>query len=294
LGDNDRRMALRAFLREHRARISPHDAGLPVRPGRRLRGLRAEDVAELIGVSTRWYLHFEAGHSDRRFSLQFLDRVAAALQLDEEARTTLYRLTLHEVDAAAAYLERSLVDGAFRALWGIRRLSTRLFSAASFEEGVIAAIETVQSLLQPDCVTAANLISADGSPTPLAVGPRAAFVGPTMATSVVNMNEDVRSRLIVLCERAPEPSSAVQRFDHPIQIQTSDGRKFAGLHDPEADGYCTFNSVLGVRSQIAAGLFGRGVFRGNLAAFWCDPRRHKDSEIDIIATVCALLELVGS
>jgi transcriptional regulator with XRE-family HTH domain len=287
-------MALRALLREHRARISPHDAGLPVRPGRRHHGLRAEDVAELIGVSTRWYLQFEAGHSDRRFSLQFLDRVVAALQLDEEARTTLYRLTLHEVDAAAAYLERSVADGTFQALRGIRRLSTRLFSAASFEEAAIAAIETVQSLLRPDCVTVANLISADGSPTPLAIGPRAAFVGPTMATSVVNMNEDVRSRSIVLCERAPEPTFAVQRFDHPIQLQTTDGRKFAGLHDPEADGYCRFNSVLGVRSQIAAGLFERNVFRGNLVASWCEPRHHKDSEIDIIATVSALLELAGS
>jgi transcriptional regulator with XRE-family HTH domain len=294
LGEDDRGAALRAFLREHRARISPNDAGLPVRPGRRLRGLSAEDVAELIGVSTRWYLHFEAGNGDRRFSLQFLDRVAAVLQLDEEARITLYRLALHEVDAAAAYLERSVIDGAFRALSGIRRLSVRLFSAASFEEAVIPAIETVQNLVQPDCVTVANLICADGSPIPLAVGPRAAFVGPTLAASVVNMNKDVRSRSIVLCESAPEASSAVQRFDHPIQIQTSDGRKCAGLHEPEPDGYRTLHSVLGARSQIAAGLFERGVFRGNLAAFWCNPRQHKDSEVDIIATVSALLELARS
>jgi hypothetical protein len=43
---------LREFLRSRRSRITPEEAGLPVRPGtRRVPGLRREEVAQLAGVS---------------------------------------------------------------------------------------------------------------------------------------------------------------------------------------------------------------------------------------------------
>jgi transcriptional regulator with XRE-family HTH domain len=293
LGREDRYTALRTFLRDRRARISPRDAGLPVRPGRRLHGLSAEDVAELIGVSPRWYLRFESGQNDRRFSLQFVQRVAAVLQLDEDGSATLYRLALAEANAAAAYYERSASDGALHALSAIRHFSSRLGSAANYEEAVIAAVETVHSLLQPDCVTVANLIDADGIPMPIAIGPRVSLVTSTMVTSVLEMNNAVKSKSIVLCENAPKPSAGTDRFDHPVKIRSLNGSVVAGVHDPEAHNYCAFNSVLGERSQIAAGLFEGEAFRGNLVAFWREPRRHTDAEVDIVATACALLELAA-
>jgi hypothetical protein len=46
-----RKEELRAFLRSRRSRITPTEVGLPQTIGRRSRGLRREDVAELAGMS---------------------------------------------------------------------------------------------------------------------------------------------------------------------------------------------------------------------------------------------------
>gem|GEM_PF-6417592 len=73
--------------------------------GQRADGLRQQDVANLAGVSVRWYAIFERGVSHRRFSASFLMRVADALELDGAERAALSRLTLPEVAHAVDYFE---------------------------------------------------------------------------------------------------------------------------------------------------------------------------------------------
>ncbi|MEV0132612.1 helix-turn-helix domain-containing protein [Dactylosporangium sp. NPDC050688] len=61
-----------------------------------------EDVAHLIGVSTRWYANLERGEAGP-YSIQFLDQVAAALRLSREERAVLYMLAAgHEPDRPRA------------------------------------------------------------------------------------------------------------------------------------------------------------------------------------------------
>src|SRR6201994_2896274 len=55
------------------------------------RGLRREEVAMLAGVSVEYYLRLEQGR-DLHPSDQILDGIAAALQLDDDARAYLHRL----------------------------------------------------------------------------------------------------------------------------------------------------------------------------------------------------------
>lgn len=81
-----------SFLTSRRARISPEQAGVPVFTGnRRVPGLRREEVAHLAGVSTDYYSKLERGHT-RGASIEVLDAIARALQLDDIEREHLMNL----------------------------------------------------------------------------------------------------------------------------------------------------------------------------------------------------------
>ena len=111
------RSELRALLAAFRARLHPSDVGLPKSARRRVPGLKREEVAELVGVSPNWYAAFEAGRTDQRFSSAFVQRVAAALRLDERERIVLFRLVFPEVSETAEHFE-SAQAAAGRALAG--------------------------------------------------------------------------------------------------------------------------------------------------------------------------------
>lgn len=87
-----RQMELGVFLRSRRARLNPVELGLPVQPnGRRLAGLRREELALLAGVSADYYTRLEQGRATN-VSTQVLDAVANALRLDEFERRHLFDL----------------------------------------------------------------------------------------------------------------------------------------------------------------------------------------------------------
>ncbi|PZR54101.1 transcriptional regulator [Xylanimonas oleitrophica] len=80
------------YLRRARAAADPRRAGLPADGRvRRVPGLRREEVALLAGVSTDYYTRLEQG---RRIvpSVQVLDAIVRALDLDEAGRTHLHDL----------------------------------------------------------------------------------------------------------------------------------------------------------------------------------------------------------
>lgn len=82
--------ALGEFLRARREAVQPEHVGLVRLPGRRVPGLRREEVAELAGISPDYYLRIEQGR-DRRPSEQVLLALSTALQLDDNARQYLFR-----------------------------------------------------------------------------------------------------------------------------------------------------------------------------------------------------------
>ncbi|MEU8951155.1 helix-turn-helix transcriptional regulator [Streptomyces sp. NPDC048489] len=80
------------FLRAARGRLKPADAGLAGgTAGRRLSGLRREEVAVLAGVSADYYARLEQGR-ERNPSAQVVDAIGHALQLSVDARQHLFRL----------------------------------------------------------------------------------------------------------------------------------------------------------------------------------------------------------
>lgn len=79
------------FLRAHRERLSPADAGLPGTRRRRVPGLRRDEVAALAGVSSSYYMRLEQGR-EQNPSRRVLDAVARVLQLGDDDIRRLYRL----------------------------------------------------------------------------------------------------------------------------------------------------------------------------------------------------------
>lgn len=113
--DLQRLPELREFLVTMRSRLLPIDVGLPDTARRRVPGLRREEVAELLGVSSIWYRWFESGR-EVRVSEQFIARLSGILRLNAQDVMTLYRLAL---------------PGLYRAESALRGEETSLHGAAA-------------------------------------------------------------------------------------------------------------------------------------------------------------------
>ncbi|MFF7209726.1 helix-turn-helix transcriptional regulator [Streptomyces sp. NPDC008238] len=79
------------FLRSRRARVTPEQAGVTPRGGRRVPGLRREEVALLAGLSADYYIRLERGRVANA-SESVLDAVGRALRLDDVERAHLFNL----------------------------------------------------------------------------------------------------------------------------------------------------------------------------------------------------------
>ncbi|MDB5052982.1 MAG: transcriptional regulator [Bacilli bacterium] len=90
-----RLQALSEFLKKHRAKLQPEAVGMPSGSRRRTLGLRREEVAQIAGVSITWYTWLEQGR-DIKVSMQVLESIANALQLNEDERKYLLMLTLEQ------------------------------------------------------------------------------------------------------------------------------------------------------------------------------------------------------
>jgi transcriptional regulator with XRE-family HTH domain len=84
---------LGAFLKASRARLSPHEVGLPedeTATRRKVAGLRREEVARLAAISVDYYTRLEQGRVQASASV--LATLARALRLDEDQQAYLYRI----------------------------------------------------------------------------------------------------------------------------------------------------------------------------------------------------------
>jgi transcriptional regulator with XRE-family HTH domain len=107
---------LREFLRSRRARITPEEAGLPAQPGgRRVPGLRREEVAQLAGVSVDYYVRLERGRTTN-VSESVLEAVARALSLNDTERSHLFALARPSRRRPRAMSPQRVRPGLYRVL----------------------------------------------------------------------------------------------------------------------------------------------------------------------------------
>ena len=89
-----RRLELASFLRSRRERLLPEQVGLPMRKRRRTPGLRREEVAESIGISTTWYTWLEQGRAIH-VSAEVVEQLAHLLRLSEDEQAYFFHLAQH-------------------------------------------------------------------------------------------------------------------------------------------------------------------------------------------------------
>ena len=78
------------ILKTRRAELTPHTVGLPDTGGRRVPGLRREEVALLAAISTDYYTRLEQGRIQPSASV--LGTLAHALHLSDQQRDRLFEL----------------------------------------------------------------------------------------------------------------------------------------------------------------------------------------------------------
>ncbi|NMO38108.1 helix-turn-helix transcriptional regulator [Streptomyces sp. GMY01] len=81
-GNAGRENRLGDYLSARRALVTPEQAGIPAGRGRRVPGLRREEVALLAGISADYYFRLERGR-DKNPSPQVLESLARVLRLDD-------------------------------------------------------------------------------------------------------------------------------------------------------------------------------------------------------------------
>jgi transcriptional regulator with XRE-family HTH domain len=102
-------------LRARRALVQPEDVGIPREPGRRVDGLRREEVARIAGISPEYYLRLEQGR-DHQPSDQVVRALARALQLDGASADYLRRLAQRGGEQRTAPAEPEVLDDSILAL----------------------------------------------------------------------------------------------------------------------------------------------------------------------------------
>ena len=95
------------FLRSHRLRLDPERFGIRLSRARRTPGLRREEVAELAGISTEWYVKLEQGRGTAP-SAPTIAALGRALALD--ALETAHLRTLACGDALPPFQTETLPE----------------------------------------------------------------------------------------------------------------------------------------------------------------------------------------
>ncbi|GAA4266194.1 helix-turn-helix transcriptional regulator [Frondihabitans peucedani] len=104
----ERENGLGDFLRARRALLDPAAFGIRSGGGRRVEGLRRDELAHLAGVSPHYYARLEQGRA-RHPSRSVLDALARVLDLSDEARAHLAGLTEGSVSLVGGSRESETV-----------------------------------------------------------------------------------------------------------------------------------------------------------------------------------------
>jgi transcriptional regulator with XRE-family HTH domain len=139
------------FLRAQRARVAPRDVGLPHIAGRRVSGLRREEVAVLAGVSADYYTRLEQGR-EQTPSAQVVGAICSALRLSLDARHHAYRLARL---APGKQPDAGEVSGELLQLMGAFPQAAAYVVDPAFR--VMAANPTAAALLGPTQISAGGL-----------------------------------------------------------------------------------------------------------------------------------------
>ena len=247
------------MLLDRRQELSHEDVGIRGRPPTK-DGISQADVAELAAVSLNWYQLFESGRGDRRVSVDFLDRIAQALRLDDDDRLELFRLALPESEALD-HLQQRAEEASIAVLQAMPRFLRAVLDAADFRRIATIAAETVQAGLKPTTATVLTVSEPSGNVAGTAFGAHSARITTAIHRAMWDMHGDLSSGEIAIVDKGS------RELDHPAQ-------------------------VLQVQSSLTVALRSRERSSALLSAFWSSRRRFSRVELEMIRGIAGIVELV--
>lgn len=200
------------YLRARRHAVRPEEVGLPSESGRRVDGLRREEVARLAGISPEYYLRLEQGR-DTHPSDQVLAALARALSLDDAATDYLHRIADPPPLRSFAPLPGSLDDDVFVFLDG-------------FEDTAAYVINSCQDVLAVN--ERASRVFTFGS-----VGSNmfdTLFSAPARA-NLPNWDEHVALGISALRERSDPDDPRLHELVGRLVVTEPDFARLWGRHD---------------------------------------------------------------
>ncbi len=215
------------FIRKHRERISPIDAGIRLTGRRRTPGLRREELAQLCDVSPTWITWLEQGRNVSA-SKSMLERLSAALKLSPAERRYLFALSgKTEVEDAPGGDDAILESVKFMDCPAY--FLDRLWNAVSWNEKAEALFEgwlkgTERNLLKFVFTSAAarNLISDWRERARRLVAEFRSDCGPRAEDSdvsnLVSELSDLSPEFLEFWEAqdVTEREGGIREFDHPV------------------------------------------------------------------------------
>lgn len=271
-----RKELLRAFLVQHRTRL----------------GFRQSEVADLLGVSPVSYALFETGSLARDVSFAFVQRVAETLRLDERDRNVLFRLASAAVGRSREQVERSARDGAIRFLRQIQHFTRKVGAASSFEEAAILAVEASQRILVPDCLSVYAPEDGKVAPSDYARGPRGRYWGRLSQQIGYEQHRALPSTRVAISENILMPEEAEGPTTR-VTFQDAQAYESSGYaFECATDQWHEINRVR-MRSCLVVGVRERGEYRGILSVCWAKPRELLPVELELFATIGAIVELTA-
>jgi hypothetical protein len=209
------------FLKAHRARVNPQDAGLPSHTQRKVKGLRREEVAVLAGVSADYYARLEQGRETNP-SAQVLDALSRALQLDTDARAHLHRLA--GVVADEGHSTDKVSPELMRLLGGMHDMPAFVMNSLL---DMLAMNPLAEALYEPftPADNAARMTFLD--PAAASFYPRWHWVAQSTVGHLRQTADPKSPRLRQMVEALSESSTFRELWDqHEVRGKTQDAKEF--------------------------------------------------------------------
>ncbi|MER6135483.1 helix-turn-helix transcriptional regulator [Streptomyces sp. NPDC001815] len=273
---------LGSFLKARRAELSPRTVGLPDTGGRRVPGLRREEVALLVAISTDYYTRLEQGRIQPSASV--LAALAHVLHLSDHQRDHLFEL-------AGRQRARHRRPAAQTAHPQLRRLLDDLTTSPGMVIGrrmdilawnaLAAALLTDFAKVPEDKRNCARILFTDPSMRALYADWRAVARGCVshLRMTAARYPDDPRLTSLVGelsmrdsdfgqwwgSRRAPSRGAAMKRFHHPLVGElVLDWDTFTCRSDPEQElvvwtaepGTPSYDGLRALASRAACGLSG--------------------------------------
>lgn len=275
---------IREFLMSRRARLTPAQAGITeYGRGRRVPGLKREEVAILAGISNEYYARLERGNL-RGVSESVLGALARALQLDEPERIHLFDLARAAAPQSGGPPTDRAATGQSRAEVrpSIRRLLDSMTATPAYIRNARMDILAANNL----CFALyADVLTPEALPLNIA---RFVFLDPRAPEFFVQWEriaDDFTSALRIQAGKSPQDAALNQLVGELATNSTAFSARWARhdvrLHQTATK--CLHNTLVGEIELTgdALELLGDGL---TLIAYTAEPASRAQQQLDLLAS----------